>query len=81
MDKLLYSPSEAAALVGVGRSTLYELIGSGAIESVRIGTLRRVPARALEEYVDRLREGRGGASAEPGVPVASAPAGPPADSR
>ena len=53
--RLLLTPTEAAEALGIGRSKLYELMRAGLIESVLIGTARRVPADALEEYVRRLR--------------------------
>jgi excisionase family DNA binding protein len=56
MTKLLYTTSEAAELLGVGRSTLYLLLSQGAIESVKIGALRRVSGAALQAYVERLAE-------------------------
>ena len=34
---------------------MYRLVMSGAIESVPIGRLRRIPSECLSEYVDRLR--------------------------
>ncbi len=51
MDKLLLTPDEAARVLGIGRSKLYELLRAGVVESVRIGTCRRVPAAALSGYV------------------------------
>ncbi|KLL09987.1 MULTISPECIES: helix-turn-helix domain-containing protein [Protofrankia] len=55
MNKLLLTAAEAAAVLGVGRSTVYELMAAGQIESVRIGRSRRIPRVALVAYVDRLR--------------------------
>lgn len=55
MDRLLLIPEDAAKIIGVGRTTLYELLRTGAIESVRIGRARRIPADALDDYVNRLR--------------------------
>lgn len=52
---LLYRPEAAAAVLGIGRSKLFELMGTGKIESVSIGRARRIPAEALEDYVARLR--------------------------
>ena len=60
MDRLLLTPEDAAELLGVGRTKLYELLRVGAIESVRIGRARRVPASALHDYVTRLREDASG---------------------
>lgn len=55
MERLLLTPQEAARVLGISRATLYELLRAGAVESVRIGRSRRVPAAALAAYVDRLR--------------------------
>ncbi len=52
---ILYKPEEAAAALGIGRSTLFELITANEIETVKIGRSRRVPADALTGYVARLR--------------------------
>ena len=50
-DQLLLTPIQAARALGIGRSKLYELMRAGAIRSIRIGTCRRVPTTALEEFV------------------------------
>jgi excisionase family DNA binding protein len=55
VNKLLLSPTEAAELLGVGRSTVYELLNAGDVESVRIGRSRRIPYAAVVAYVARLR--------------------------
>lgn len=56
IPRLLLKPEEAALVLGVGRSVLYELLGTGRIESVQVGRSRRIPWAALEEYVERLRD-------------------------
>lgn len=56
IDKLLYTPLEAAHALGVSRSTLYELLAHGDIASVRIGASRRIPADCLRRYVASLTE-------------------------
>jgi excisionase family DNA binding protein len=48
----LLSVSEACHLLSVSRPTLYRLIGSGRIETVTIGTARRVKAESLDQLVD-----------------------------
>jgi excisionase family DNA binding protein len=54
---------EAADQLGVGRTLMYALVSSGAVESVRIGRLRRVPTDALVAFLDALRDcQRGGAA-------------------
>lgn len=55
MDKLLLTPTEAAATLGIGRSKVYELLQSGQLESVRIGACRRVPADAVHSFLVNLR--------------------------
>ena len=45
---LLLRVSEAAALLGVSRSTLYQLIARGELRVIRIGRSVRVPREALE---------------------------------
>jgi excisionase family DNA binding protein len=51
---VLLTVEEAAKLLRIGRTTMYSLISSGAVESVTIGTLRRVPTEALPKYVATL---------------------------
>jgi len=53
---LLVRPEDAARVLGVGRTKVYELIRSGALRSVRVGGLRRIPVAALKEFVPRLDE-------------------------
>jgi len=50
-DSILLTPTEAARALGIGRSKLYELMREGAINSVRIGTCRRIPTTSLDEFV------------------------------
>lgn len=54
MDKLLLTTEEAAEVLGVGRSTVYDLIRLRLLRSVKLGKSRRVPAVACRELVDRL---------------------------
>jgi excisionase family DNA binding protein len=54
-ERLLLTVSEAARRLGIGRSLLYELLADGQIESIHVGRLRRIPAEALVDYVDRQR--------------------------
>ena len=55
---LLLTIPQAAAVLAVGRTTVYELIGAGDLEAVHIGRSARVPLAALEDYVERQRRGR-----------------------
>jgi excisionase family DNA binding protein len=54
VEKLLYTPVEAAHALGVSRSTVYELISAGVLPSVQIGSSRRVPVEGLRGYVQAL---------------------------
>jgi excisionase family DNA binding protein len=60
---LVLTVEEAAERLGVGRTVMYALVSSGAVESVRIGRLRRVPADALVTFLDGLRASRNGGAA------------------
>lgn len=51
---LLLTVKEAAALIGIGRTTLYRLMDAGEIDSVHIGSSRRIALRSVYDYVDRL---------------------------
>ena len=55
-DRMLLSVEEAGEVIGVGRSTMYELLRAGEVDSVRNGRCRRVPYSALVAYVERLLE-------------------------
>ncbi|GAA2230007.1 helix-turn-helix domain-containing protein [Herbiconiux moechotypicola] len=56
MDALLITPTEAAKSLGIGRSTIYELMAAGQIPSVKIGSSRRIRTSDLARYVDSLEE-------------------------
>jgi excisionase family DNA binding protein len=51
----LLTVSAAARLLGVGRSTAYELIAAGELEVVHIGRSARVPVAAIDAYIEQLR--------------------------
>jgi excisionase family DNA binding protein len=51
---ILVSAARAAALLGIGRTTLYELIWSGELKPLRIGRCVRFRVSDLEDFVDRL---------------------------
>jgi excisionase family DNA binding protein len=55
VEKLLLTPQEAAEALSIGRSKLYELLGQGQLESVRVGSCRRIPIGSLIEFVSRLQ--------------------------
>jgi excisionase family DNA binding protein len=54
MTRLLLTVPEAAKALAISRSKLYELLASGAVDSIRIDGSRRVPLFALEAYISKL---------------------------
>jgi excisionase family DNA binding protein len=52
MEPLLLTPKEAAQALGLSQSYVYELLASEALPSITIGRTRRIPRRALEDFVD-----------------------------
>ena len=54
MEKLLYRPSEAAAVLGISKTVLYGRIRANKIRSIKDGKFRFITADALREYVRTL---------------------------
>jgi excisionase family DNA binding protein len=55
-EKLLLTTTEAAERLNIGKSTLYDLIRSGMLRTVKIGSRRLVPVSALTEVIEKLSE-------------------------
>ena len=53
-SRVLLSVEEAADRLSLSRTRVYALLGTGAIRSVRVGRLRRIPAEALTKFVAQL---------------------------
>ena len=53
LEPLLLRPTEAAKLLGLSRSTVYEMIAAGELPSVRLGHSIRVPLGALKMWIDQ----------------------------
>lgn len=51
-DPLVYAPKRAAELLGVHPNTIYGLIKSGRLKSVKIGRAHRIPADSLAGLVN-----------------------------
>jgi excisionase family DNA binding protein len=49
---LLLTVTRAAGLLGVSRSTLYQLVAAGRVPVVRLGRAVRVPRRGLERVAE-----------------------------
>ena len=52
-ERILLTVDEAAQRLGVARSHLYKYVLSGELPSVKLGRSRRIPASALQEFVER----------------------------
>ncbi|MBW1603776.1 helix-turn-helix domain-containing protein [Streptomyces sp. JJ66] len=52
--RLLYKPEEAAEILAIGRSTIYELMADGALKYIKVGRVRRVRRIDLESFVANL---------------------------
>jgi excisionase family DNA binding protein len=52
MDKGLLKIEDAARVLSLGRSKTYQLVMEGQIPSIHIGRSRRIPAAALERWID-----------------------------
>jgi excisionase family DNA binding protein len=55
--RLAYRPEEVAQLLGLGRTTVFELLRSGELESVKAGRARLVPADAIDRYLSKASAG------------------------
>ena len=61
MEKLLLTVDEAAQLLSVTRWKVFELIRRHELRSAKIGGLRRIPVKDLQDYVDGLSSDSGAA--------------------
>lgn len=57
MEPVLLRVEEAAYLLGIGRTRVYDLIRSDQLESVMVFGARRIPRTAIDDYVRWLRKG------------------------
>lgn len=51
LEKLCLTADEAAQVLSVGRTTIYELLSRGELASISIGRSRRIPLSSLKAYV------------------------------
>ncbi len=52
-EPLIVRVEEAARLLSLSRSTIYEMMDRGELPSVRCGAARRIPMAALRAWVER----------------------------
>lgn len=53
IEPLLVRVEEAARILSLSRSTIYEMLDSGELPSVRRGVARRIPVTALHAWIAR----------------------------
>jgi excisionase family DNA binding protein len=51
IERLAVSVEDAAAMAGIGRTTLYDAMGSGSLRSLKIGKRRLIRLDALREWI------------------------------
>lgn len=56
-DTMTISVREAAGHLGVSRNTVYDLIRSGDLPHLRIGTRIRIPTQPLRDWIADRTEG------------------------
>ena len=56
----LLNPRELSGVLGLGLTSIYELVWSGAIHSVRIGRLRKVRRADIDRFIEECLEGMSG---------------------
>ena len=57
MDLQLMTVDEVAAKLAVGKTTVYMLMSSGRLPSVKIGRSRRIRGADFRQFVENLEEG------------------------
>jgi len=55
IEPLCVRVNDAARMIGVGRTKLYELISSGELEAIKIGKATRITMVSLHKLVERHR--------------------------
>lgn len=55
-DKLLFTVEEAAAVLSLSRTRVFQLISEKRLAAVKVGGRRRITYRALEDFVVTLED-------------------------
>jgi excisionase family DNA binding protein len=56
LPRLLLSPEEAAEVLSISRSSVYELVQDGEISAIHVGRNLKLPMAEIEAYVQRKIE-------------------------
>lgn len=52
MEKLAYSIKETAAVLGVGRTSIYAMVGDGRLETFKVGRRTLIKVESIRRFVD-----------------------------
>lgn len=52
MEQILLTVEQAARTLAISRTRVFALIGSGELESIKLGGSRRIPRDAIQRFVD-----------------------------
>ena len=55
-DKRTYQVEEIAVILGIGRSSAYELVKKGVFRTVKIGTAIRISKKSFDDWLDSQNE-------------------------
>lgn len=56
VEPICVKVNEAARMIGVGRTKLYEMIATGDVEAIKLGKSTRITTASLKKLVTRQRE-------------------------
>lgn len=56
LKPLFLTAEQAGSSLAICRTKVYELLRTGELESIQIGSSRRIPTAALEAYIERLAQ-------------------------
>ena len=57
LDKLAYSPTEAAQALGISRPTIYQLLHRADFPSLKIGARTLIPVDGLKRWLEAQSNG------------------------
>lgn len=54
-ERIAFSPLEVCRLLGIGKTTLYALISSGSLQTVKLGSRRLITRAAIDRLLTMSR--------------------------
>ncbi|MFV0394721.1 MAG: helix-turn-helix domain-containing protein [Coprobacillaceae bacterium] len=56
MEKQVYTVSDIISILGISKTTAYQLVRTNCFKSVRIGNSIRIPKKSFDEWLDNKSE-------------------------